>query len=166
MDKKEKLWKVFSEVLSSVGLDPENYRENFEQEYETLKNENQDFQEKAIRILAKEAIDRRPRHPRPPTLDALRRAVEIDEELDKAKGQVNPADPESVELYIRQVKEAKRETERVFWEAELKKAEIMAQGFRDKGRKVISSTCLKCGLPLKHAIEFERGICSDCYNRL
>lgn len=163
---KEKLWKLFSDILISAGVNPEDYRKYFEEEYETVKTEEPISQEKTIRVLAKFAVQFKSKHPLPPGIPAMREALQISEERDKAKQKVDLSDHASKEQYIQQLKELKRREEKVWYDLELKRSEIKAKGLREKGRNVISITCLKCGKPLKYVIEFERALCMDCYNHL
>lgn len=163
---KEKLWNLFSHLLVTAGLNPELYRKYFDEEYETIKTEDPTSQEQIIRVLAKFTIQYEPKHPLPPGVSAMREALKIDEEQDKAKQDIDLSDPASVERYIQTLKELKRKGEKIWNDLELKRAEIKAESLRKSGRNVISVTCLKCGKPLKYIREFEWGLCMDCYSRL
>jgi hypothetical protein len=166
INNEEKLWKLFSNILVSTGLNPETYREDFEEEYQKIKNESPGVQEKIVRALAKFAVAYRSKHPLPPSIPAMRKVLQIREEMDKAKERVNPSDGSSIELYIQKLRELKRQEEKVWHDLELRRSEIKAKGLRETGRKIISIACLKCRKPLKYVIEFERGLCLECYNRL
>jgi len=163
---RNKLWKIFGELLISAGLDPEDYRKYFDEEYEMIKTKESVAQEKTIRALAKLAIQFKPKHPSPPSISALRKALHIREELDEAKQKVDPSDPASIEQYMERLKELKRQEEKVWHDLELKRSEIKAKGLEEGGRKIISITCLRCAKPLKYVIEFERGLCLECYDSL
>jgi len=166
MDDRNRLWRIFSDMLVSASLNPEDYRKYFDEEYDRIKTEETAVQEETIRALAKLAIKFKPKHPPPPGVTAMREALKIDEERDKAKQKVDPSDHKSIEQYIERLKELKRQEEKVWHDMELKRSEIKAKGLEETGRKIISTTCLKCSKPLKYVIEFERGLCLECYNSL
>lgn len=163
---KEKLWKLFSDILVSAGLNPETYREDFDEEHQRIKTESPEVQEKIVRALAKFAVAYGLKHPLPSAIPAMRKVLQIREEMDKAKERVDPSDGSSIKLYIQQLTELKRQEEKVWHDLELRRSEIKAKGLRETGRNVISTTCLKCGKPLKYVKEFETGLCLECYNRL
>ena len=153
-------------MLVSASLNPEDYRKYFDEEYERIRAEEPSVQEETIRALAKLAIQFKPKRPLPPGVAAMREALKIDEERDKAKQKVDPSDHASIEQYVERLKELKRQEEKVWHNMELKRSEIKAKGLEETGRKIISITCLKCSKPLKYVIEFERGLCLECYNSL
>jgi len=161
-----RLWKIFSDLLVSASLNPEDYRKYFDEEYERIKTEEPSVQEETIRALAKLAIQFKPKRPLPPGVTAMREALKIAEERDKAKQKVDLSNHASIEQYIEKLKELKRQEEKVWHDMELKRSEIKAKGLEETGRKIISTTCLKCSKPLKYVIEFERGLCLECYNAL
>ena len=163
---RNRLWKIFTDMLTSASLNPEDYKKYFDEEYERIKTEESTVQEETIRALAKLAIQFKPKRPLPPGVAAMREALRIDEERDKAKQKIDPDDRASIEQYVEKLKELKRQEEKVWHDMELKRSEMRAKGLEETGRKIISITCLKCSKPLKYVIEFDRGLCLECYNSL
>lgn len=132
MNDRNRLWKIFSDMLTSACLNPEDYNKYFEEEYERIKTEEPTVQEKTIRALAKLAIQFKPKRPLPPGVAAMREALRIDEERDKAKQKVNLGDHASIEQYVEKLKELKRQEEKVWHDMELKRSEMRAKGLEEK----------------------------------